>query len=215
MAQLQEKKHELDRVKSEIGMRRQEKVALEHEITDLEGSRDLLNAYIQAKEQKVSNLKELESKHDQATEKLAQMEARVKREEKRWAVFESLLGLVQSSSLTGLKEFAQQLPDLVDAAEQKKYSPIIMRRMIFNELGVTELSVLKCNHCEVKFTVNKALRLGNYCCPYCGFNYYVVVDKDAATILKAALAATKPQETAEAQWVLEPKKSTSKNKDTG
>jgi hypothetical protein len=102
----------------------------------------------------------------------------------------------------------------VEGVEQGKYRAEILRLMIFNELGITELSVLKCNHCEVKFTVNKALRLGNYCCPCCGVHYYVVVDKDAATILKAALAVPKLPPDIVVQRLPDPKESTSQNKDT-
>lgn len=86
--------------------------------------------------------------------------------------------------------------------------------MIFNELGGRELTVLKCNNCEARFTVNKAAKLGDYCCPCCGVHYYVVVDKEAATILKAALAVPELPPNIVVQQLPDPKESTSKNKNT-
>ena len=161
---------------------------LGHEITKLEDYRDLLSDDIKAKEQKVADLEELESKHNSILDSLSQIEAKVNRQKNRWEVFESLLGLVQSSSLTELEKFAAILPHLLKEVKQGKYSSELLTKMILKELTGDKLQLLKCTSCQAKFSVDKASKLGGYHCPICGLSHQIVVDQDALAILKKALA---------------------------
>ena len=191
VAGLQDQKDELDRIKSEISSIGDKKAKLDHEISELEDYKGSLDDDIKSKEQKVKDLEELELKHGELFQSLSEIEAKVKQDERRWEIFESFLGFIQSSSpLPELEYFIEKLPGLLDSTKHGKYSPEFLRRHILRKLAGPELQLLKCTSCQAHFNVDKLPKQDDYCCPSCGSSD-TFVDKNALAILKAALSPPK------------------------
>jgi len=211
---LYSQKDELGHIKSEVSSLGEKKAKLDHEITKLETYKDSLGDDVKSREQKVSDLKQLESKRDALLQSLSQIEEKLKRDEKGWEIFEALLGLVQSSSLPDLEKFIQVLPSLLDNVKLGKYSPELLGIYILKQLAGPALQLLKCTRCQAKFAVDRSPNTGGYKCPICGFSGTVKVDKDALDILKAQLPTLKqerPIVVGGARWI---RKQPSTNEET-
>lgn len=204
IAGLHDQKNELDHIKSEVSLLTEKKANLEHEISELEVYGGSLADEIKSKEQKVSDLKDLELKHSALIQSLSEIEVKVKYDERRWKIFESFLGFVQSSSpLPELENFIEVLPGLLDSIKHGKFSPELLRRHILQQLAGPELQLLKCTSCQARIIIDKPPNmLGTYYCTCCGLSHTVVVDKDALAILKAALSAPKKQDLIVVQQVI-------------
>ena len=193
VAGLHDQKDELDHMKGEVSLLGEKKANLEHEISELEDYKGSLEDDIKSREHKVSDLGELELKRSELFQSLSEIEAKVKKDERRWKIFESFLGFIQSSSpLPQLENFIEVLPGLLDSMKHGKYSPELLRRHILQQLAGPELQLLKCTSCQARINIDKPPnKLGDYYCPSCGFSHTVVVDKDALGILKAMLSLPK------------------------
>jgi chromosome segregation ATPase len=129
---------------------------IEHEIKEKRKFRDSLDNEIKDKNQQVSNLDEQMLKHEQLTKENAEMESKVKKEKTRWEVFESFLGMVQSTSIEDLQKNAKTLLGFITELEPGKHSPEFLKNYILNDLAGPELQILKCTTCQARFAVNKA-----------------------------------------------------------
>ncbi len=191
VAGLYDQKDELDHIKSEVSSLSEKKAKLEHEISELENYKGSLEDDIKSREHKVSDLEELELKRSELLLSLSEIEVKVKKDERRWKIFESFLGFIQSSSpLPELEYFIEKLPGLLDSTKQGKYSPEFLRRHILRKLAGPDLQLLKCTSCQAHFNVDKLPKQDDYCCLSCGSSD-TFVDKDALAILKAALSPSK------------------------
>ena len=194
IAQLDDQKNELEQIQNEVGSLAAKKAKLEQETTELEGHREILSDDIKAKEQKVGDLKELESKHDTVYASLSEIQANLDHEKERWEVFESFLGLVKSSTLEELEKFAEVLPRLLEKAKQGEYSPELLTKFILSKLTGDTLQILRCTSCQAKFAVDKLPKLDSYQCPTCGLSHTVITDQDALVLLKTELFTPKQQQ---------------------
>jgi hypothetical protein len=86
------------------------------------------------------------------------------------------------------------LPNLLSEGQVGKYPPELMRGLILKQLGGHKLQLLKCTYCQARFAVDKLPKLSGNQCPICGLSHPIVIDEDAAAILKAAPSATKLQQ---------------------
>lgn len=216
VAQLYDQKNTLDNIKSDVSSLAEKKAKLEHEITELKDYRNVLSDDIKAKEQKVDDLKELELKHDMVSASLSEIETKKASEATRWEIFESFLGFIGSSSFEEVDKFVDLLPYLIAEARQGRYSPEILRNIILRNLTGYTLQLLQCTSCYARFVVDKPSDPHKgYQCPICGLSYQVRADQEGLAILKAALAAPKPQQIIVVQSVSqELKKSTPKGKES-
>jgi predicted transcriptional regulator len=193
VAGLHDQKDELDHIKTEVGALGEKKAVLLKEVNGLEMRKKSLAGDIKTEEEKVSNLKELKRKYEELLHDLAEVEARVNRDKKRWEVFEGFLGLVQSSSMAELQKSVMILPKLLEEVQEGTYSPEFLKGFILKELAGPTFQVLKCVTCQAHFYIDKPPPVGGYQCPIGGFGHSVVVDKDALALLKAALSPSKQQ----------------------
>ncbi len=189
--QLHTQKNELYQIQSEVGSLAEKKAKLEQETTELEGHRDILSDDIKAKEQKVGDLKELESKHDALLASVSDIEAKLSHEKSRLQIFDAFLGVVGSTSITKLEEFITGLPALLDLVKQGKHSPELLRAMIVKQLTGGSLQVMKCSSCGAKFSADQSPSTFGYNCSCCG-RLTVMIDQDEIAVLKKALAGLKP-----------------------
>lgn len=192
VSQLYDQKNKLDNIKSDISSLVEKKDGLEKEITGLETYKSSLSEDIQSEEKKTGDLKELKAEHDVVSASLSETKAKLKQEKRRLEIFESFIGLVQSSSIPHLENFIEGLPYQLSLIKAGKHSPELLRKMIIRNLTGDTLQVLKCSSCKANFVVDKPSNIGgDYNCPICGLSSNVKIDKDALTILKAALAPPK------------------------
>ncbi|MFC1966481.1 hypothetical protein ACFLWI_06010 [Chloroflexota bacterium] len=191
VSELYDQKNKLDNIKSDISSLAEKKDELKQEIAEMETCKGSLSDDIKSKEKKTGDLKDLELKHAAVLASLSETETKLDKD-KRWLeLFESFLGLVQSSSIPQLEKFIEELPYLLSLVKAGKYSPETLRKMVIKNLTGDALQVLKCTSCQVNFVVDKSSNLEGYYCPICGLSLFVNVDKDALAILKAALAPPK------------------------
>ncbi len=216
VAQLSTEKNTLAQIQIELSSLIEKKAILEQGITGMEEYRDLLSSDIESKEQKVSNLKELELKHDTVSASLSEIEAKKAREGTRWEMFESFLGFIRSSSFEEAEKFVDLMPHFLSEAKQGKYSPESLRNMILRNLTGDTLQLLHCTSCRARFVVDKSPDpYRGYQCPVCGFSHQVKVDREGLAILKAALATPKPQIVVAQLVTPEVKKPTPKDENSG
>ena len=216
VAQLSTEKNTLAQIQIELSSLIEKKAILEQGITGMEEYRDLLSSDIESKEQKVSNLKELELKHDTVSASLSEIEAKEACEGTRWEMFESFLGFIRSSSFEEVEKFVDLMPHFLSEAKQGKYSPESLRNMILRNLTGDTLQLLQCTSCHARFVVDKPPEsYKGYQCPICGSSYQVKVDQLGLTILKAALTATKPQIILVERVTAKLKKPTAKDESSG
>ena len=194
VAQLSTEKNTLAQIQIELSSLIEKKAILEQEIANMEKYKALLSDDIEVKEQKVSDLKELELKHDAVSANLSEIEAKEACEGTRWEMFESFLGFIGSSSLEEVGKFADLIPYLLSEAKQGKYSPEELRNRILRGLTGETLQSLFCVSCNARFVVDTPPpSYKGYDCPICGLSHQVKVDQEGLAILKAALATQKPQ----------------------
>jgi len=191
VSQLYEQKNTLDGIKSDISSFTEKKDELKQEITEMETYKGSLSDDIKSREKKTGNLKELETEYDAVSASLSETKAKLNQERRRLEIFDSFLGLVQSSSIPQLEKFIEGLPYQLGLIKAGKHSPELLRKMIIKNLTGDTLQVLRCSSCEVKFVVDKPSNIDGYRCPVCGLTSSVTIDKDALAILKAALAPIK------------------------
>jgi predicted nuclease with TOPRIM domain len=193
VAGLQDQKDELDHIKAEVGALDEKKAVLLKEVSDLKMRMNSVADDIKAEEVIVSNLKEIEWKYEELLHNLAQVEAKVNRDKKRWEVFEGFLGLVQSSSMAELQKSTRTLPKLLEVVQEGNYSPEFLKGFILKDLVGSAFQVMKCRSCDARFYIDKPPPVGGYQCPMGGFGHSVAVDKDALAVLQVALANAKPR----------------------
>jgi len=191
VSQLYKQKNTLDGIKSDISSFTEKKDELKQEITEMETYKGSLSDEIKSREKKIGNLKELETKHDAVSASLSETKAKLNQERRRLEIFESFIGLVQSSSIPQLENFVEGLPYQLSLVKAGSSSPELLWKMIIKNLTRDTLQVLKCEPCKAKFVVDKPSNTGDYICPICGLSSYVKIDKGALAILKAALTPTK------------------------
>ncbi|MFB0556664.1 MAG: hypothetical protein ACETVW_02275 [Dehalococcoidia bacterium] len=193
VAELHKKKDELDNIQSQIGSLTKKMDELEQGIAAREAYDSALTDEIKAKEQKVSDLSQLEAERDALAVSVSKTKAELSHENARLQVFDSFLGFVSSSSIVELEQFVAALPALLDQVKQGQYSPELLRAFIVSKLTGDTLQVLKCPSCGVRFGVDQPpMSYGGYHCPCC-YSTSVVTDQQELAILKEALARVKPQ----------------------
>jgi predicted transcriptional regulator/DNA-directed RNA polymerase subunit RPC12/RpoP len=194
VSQLSIEKSTLAQLQDEVGSLIEKKAMLEKETAAMREHRTNLSDDIKFKEQKVSDLKNLELKHDAVSASLAEIEAKEANEGIRWQLFESFLGFVGSSSLEEVGKFADLIPYLLSEAKQRKYSPEELRNRILRGLTGETLQSFLCVSCSARFVVDKPPHsYKGYDCPICGLSHRVKVDQEGLAILKTALVTQKPQ----------------------
>jgi len=188
VANLSGEKGKLVQLQSDVRSLNEKKGTLENSIVGAGKRRDQLVSEIEALEQKNSNLKELEVKHDSLSDSLIKMEAEINSYRTQQEVLSSFLGFMEPASHTEIEKFVSLLPNLLAGVKQKSYSPEFLRDYILKNLSGGMLSVLMCTSCQTRFTVDKPSRntLGYYC-PVC-FSSLVKVIKNESAIIKEALA---------------------------
>ena len=191
--QLASEKALLTETKNQVAALQERKVAVEEEMKEKEAKRDLLNSDLKILEEKTDGLEELQEQYKVASARLAEIEAEIGKQGKRWALFESFISFVGSTSSSDLDKFVRLVPQLVEGAKQAKYKPDLVQRVIFDSLTGGTLKSLVCTSCEAKFVVDKPpQRYWDYHCPVCGLSFSVKVDRDASEILRSALVAPQP-----------------------
>ena len=195
VAESLKQKQILEDIQNKVSLLTKKKVFLESENANLQAHNQQLTEDVQSKKEIVSDLSDLEKKHDAVAAAVKEMEARLKREKRLLDITESFIGLVQSapSSLAELEKFAAALPGLIDQAKQAKYSPNLLKAHVLEKLTGGTLQVLKCQSCGAGFSVDKPPVVYGYHCPCCGSSSQIVTDKEELTVLKEALATVKPQ----------------------
>ena len=194
VAQSLEQKKILEDTQNEVSLLTKKKASLENEIAKLQARSQELTEDVQYKKEIVSDLVDLEKKHNAAAAALTEMQAQLKWGKRLLNITESFIGLVQSapSSLAELEEFATALPGLIDEAKQGQYSPTLLKAYVLENLTGGTLQVMKCKLCGARFIVDKPAAYGHKC-PCCGLSSQVVKDKEELAVLKEALATLKPR----------------------
>ncbi len=194
----------------------EKRAILEQEIANMEEHKALLSDDIKVKEKKVSNLQELELKHDTVSANISEIEAKEACEGTRWEMFKSFIGFIKSSSFEEVEKFVELMPHFLSEAKQGKYSPESLRNMILRNLTGETLQLLQCTPCHARFVVDKPPEsYTGYQCPICGLSYQVKVEQEELEILKAALATPKPQILVAHLVTPEVKKPTPKDENSG
>jgi len=216
VAQLYEQKDLLEKLKKEANSLIHKKAGLVQEIADLETYKESLGNEIKSLEKTTGALEELKTEYDAVSAKLSEIDDRLIREERRLQVYDSFLGVVQSSSVVQLEKFAKDLPYFIKDVKEGKHSPELIRTMLLNNLTESTLQVLKCGSCGVKFVVDKQSSIiDNYYCPLCGTTYAVKVDKDFLAILKEELLELKKPKIIFATQISPDPQVQNNNKDNG
>jgi len=189
VSELHAKKDQLEKVQNYVDSLTKKRAELEKDTASMEKYKTALDKDIRVKEKKVSNLEKLEKRHDAVSASLSETKEKVDREERRLMVLDSIQGIVKSSSVAQLEEFAKNLRYYIEEVKGGHYSGEIIRSMLIENLTGGTLQVLRCSSCEAKFVVDKQPSIpgSGYYCPVCGMNYYVNVDKNALAILKQEL----------------------------
>jgi len=147
---------------------------------------------------------------------LYEIEAKEACEGTRWAMFESFIGFIKSSSFEEVDKFVELMPHFLSEAKQGKYSPESLRNMILRNLTGDTLQLLQCASCHARFVVDKPPEsYKGYQCPICGFSYQVKTDREGLEILKAALDTLKPKILVAHLVTRELKKPTPKDENSG
>ncbi|MFC1924638.1 hypothetical protein ACFLXA_04670 [Chloroflexota bacterium] len=162
---------------------------LDQEIGLLETHRDGLGTEIEFRQQKVGDLKELESKREAIIKDIEKLEAKVKEDQKRWDIYQAFLGLVLKGSTTEIEGFIEVFPFILENLKKGEYKPSTVQVHILQKLVGPELQVYRCTTCKETFRTSKPDSTGRYNCPDCGVMGRVIVDKDAADTLQAMLSA--------------------------
>jgi hypothetical protein len=191
IAQLHGQKNALHDIKSKVTALSEKKAVLTEDIAHLEGRQLALAHEIKIKEAKLIDLEEIELRRDSVLDDLIEIEARIDREKKRWAIFESFLGLVAEGSLTKMEKFAEVLPNLLNEVRRGKYTSQVLLNHILNSLNGHVLQVLKCTGCALRFIVDKPPKLGYYRCSSCTSSHQIIVEQGAHETLKQALGISK------------------------
>lgn len=152
-----------------------------------------LDKVIASKQQKVADLTQLESKRAIAVDELAKLETQANRRSRQLVILDALEGYMQSTSLEKQAQFVAVLPQLLEGAKQRNYSPDFLRAYMFGQLTGGTLKVLRCGPCTARFSVNKPPGITGYRCPVCEARYGVTVDKDEIAILGEVFALTEPK----------------------
>jgi hypothetical protein len=106
------------------------------------------------------------------------------------------MGFIEPSSFHEIDIFVRQLPALLVDARQKRYSPQLLRDFILEKLDGGKLRLLMCTSCKAKLFVDKSPKYSLVSvCPVC-VSGVLEVAKDEAKILKTALNAGKPKQSA-------------------
>jgi len=187
LAKLYGQKDALHKIKSQVTTLIEKKTALSEDITRLGKYNLSLTDEIKLKEDRVSDLEELELKSESLSTYLTDIEAKINHEGKRWAIFESFLGLVGTGSMPDMEKFAKVLPHLLTEVRQGKYSPQLLLDHMLENLNGHALQVLKCTGCATRFIVDQPPKLGGCYCPSCGSSYQVHVEQGALETLGKAL----------------------------
>jgi hypothetical protein len=199
-SQLQKQKTQLDQLAESyysIQLSCQEllntKKQLDEEISEKQAVINSIDVEIKNKDQKLSNLKELEAKHEQLLKDNTELESRISQQKMRWQAFEGFVGMVQSSSMEEFKKNTNLLHGSITQLEPGKYSQEFLKNFILKNLAGYGLQVLKCTTCQARFIVDKVSPAGGYKCPFeFGPSHLVVIEKDADVILKEAMLMSKP-----------------------
>ncbi len=194
VAELDSRKVELNQEKSELDYATKQKAAITEAITKLEKHREFLLDDIKVREEEVSDFKKQQLERDALLESIAQAQAEANQQKKNREILESFLSFLQSTSPAAVEGFVADLPWLLDAVKQGRYSAESLKRRILNELTGGKLETLSCKRCGVVYFVNKLPKADNRGCPYCGVPYFVEIEKDALEIFKKELLEAKKQQ---------------------
>ncbi|MFB0557269.1 MAG: hypothetical protein ACETVW_05385, partial [Dehalococcoidia bacterium] len=193
VSELQLRKEELEHVETELVSLTNKKTQLEQDIAEREAHNNALAGEIEAKQQKVSDLSQLEAKRDDLALSISETEAKLSNDKSRLQIFDSFLGFVSSSSIGELEKFVGVLPTLLDSVKQGQYTPELLRAYILGTLTGDSLKVLKCTSCGARFSVDMPPSSLGYYCPKCNLSHGVMTDQEETAILKEALAKLKPK----------------------
>jgi len=197
---LQKKQLELEQLtgfveqeQSSLQTLRKNTAVLEKEINEKQDFSDNLDVTINLKQQKVIDLEDQESIHEQLIKDNTALELKISQQQTRWAAFEGFVGMVQSSSMEDLLNKTKVLLNLITQFEPDKESTQFLKNYILKDLAGHGLQILRCTSCHARFTVDKAGPVGIYKCPLeLGFSHSVVIEKDADVIIKEAMSPPKP-----------------------
>jgi hypothetical protein len=175
---------------------------LKQEISKLEIYEDSLKKEIQQKELKVSDLKEVESKRDSIIKEIAELEVRVKYDQRRWDIYQGFLGLVQSTSKVELEKSARTLPSIIESLPENTsvenlefYKNYVVQDLTGGKLPF----LLKCRTCGASIITDTTKPTGRYQCPngepFPASPHDVIVEKNPLAMLKVALSPETPKHT--------------------
>ncbi len=184
----------LIKVQAEVAQLEGGKVSLGQLLTKMEEHKRDLSGHIKALENKLSNLGEVEVRHDRASKELAEMETKTASHQAELEVLRAFVRFIEPSSLAEIDQFGKMMPGLIALAKEKGYSPQFMRDFVLQTMTGKTLRIDKCQVCNATFTVDKPpASLHSHRCPACSSSLVDAV-KDEADIIKAALAGQPDKE---------------------
>jgi len=149
-----------------------------------------LTREIETKQQKISDLHEVETKRDSLLLELSDINTKVSDRKTQWNIFTAFVGVVQNRSEAELMEILKTVPAMIDMVKKDKQSADFVMRHLFNLLG-PELRIMKCGSCGIRCTVDRPVSASDFKCPSGEFGHMMHEDKSAMELL-ANLIKPKP-----------------------
>lgn len=140
------------------------------------------NQWLEQKSNKASlRLKRLDKKYVAQKKRIDSLDAKVKKFERQYRLFESFLAmLITSPSVdTSLKTVIALLQELTDSGWALSATPDQMRDLFVSNIMGYHLKSFRCKGCGAKFITNigpKGTHSGFYICPSCYNSYHVGPD---------------------------------------
>jgi predicted transcriptional regulator len=141
-----------------------------------------LTQEIETKQQKVSDLHEIETKRDSLLLELSDINTKVSDRKMQWNIFTAFVGILQNRSEAELLEFLKMETAMVNMAKKDKQSADFVIGHMFNLLG-PELRIMKCGSCGIRCTVDRPVSASGFRCPSGEFGHMMHEDKSAMEVL--------------------------------
>jgi len=166
---------------------KEKKTIIEKEISDKQTTNQDLDININLKQQKVSDLTQLEGKKNELTNEMNRVGTRLDKEKERLVILDGFLGLVQLAPAQGLKGLAPVLPTMLKDAEQGIHSPELLRNQVLGTLTGGTFKIWRCPECNAMFYVDKLPSAQGYVCPCCHSDPIFLVYKNETEMLRIVL----------------------------